>query len=135
MTLAPYVRKGKSSKAIGSFSDLQTSGFTEGSVSAALTAHAGGGKAGALPLPSQFNYLGTVATAADSALMPAALAGRTCYVFNGGAAAAQLFGQGTDTIDGVATATGVPLTNAKRALFVCFVTGAWVSAQLGVVSA
>ncbi len=68
-------------------------------------------------------------------MLPAAVAGDLRIVFNDGAAATQVFANGSDTIDGTAGATGVPLTNAKRAMFVCLTTGAWVSAQLGVVSA
>lgn len=111
------------------------SGFPVETVAATVTAHAGGTKALATPLTAQANFISVCATIADSVLMPAAIAGRTIDVFNGGATAAQVFGQGTDTIDGVATATGVPLTQAKRAKFTCFATGNWVSAQYGVVSA
>jgi hypothetical protein len=50
-------------------------------------------------------------------------------VVNDGAAPAKIYGNnaGTDTIDGVAGATGVTLTNAKRAFFFCLTSGAWQS--------
>lgn len=92
-----------------------------------VTALAGGGKAGATPLTATISRLLTVATAADSALLPPALVGKHVVVINDGAAAAQIFGQGTDTIDGVATGTGVALTNGKIALFFCTTLGAWHS--------
>lgn len=101
-----------------------------------ITAHAGGGKANATPLNAKFDVhrLSVCATAADSALLPPAEPGRAVVVINDGAAAAQLFGKGTDTIDGVVTATGVPLTNAKRCIYYCLTAGAWQS-LMGVKSA
>ncbi len=100
-----------------------------------ITAHAGGGRSSAVALDKQINRISVCATSADSVVLPAAVAGDLRIVFNDGAAATQVFANGSDTIDGTAGATGVPLTNAKRAMFVCLTTGAWVSAQLGVVSA
>ncbi len=71
-----------------------------------LTALAGGAKAGATPLTGMFNQVATVATAADSVLLPAAVDGRDITVRNDGANACQVFAP-TETINGVATATGV----------------------------
>ncbi len=106
--------------------------FYQSSVSA-LTA-AGTTRTDALVLTKQLNNLTTVASGTGVTL-PAATAGAMIAVFNGGANPVQVYGAGTDTIDGVAAATGVPLTNAKRCLFICFATGSWISAQLGVVAA
>jgi hypothetical protein len=80
-------------------------------------------------------HIVTVANAADGVVLPPAKKGMRRILFNDGANAAQVFAGGGSTIDGVAGATGVPLTNAKRAIFYCFSDGAWLSAQLGVVSA
>ncbi|MFG1260039.1 hypothetical protein V5F79_22185 [Xanthobacter flavus] len=147
MSLSPYVRKGKVSAAVGDFGSVAavttiaagstvTAGtFLVGSSANSITAHAGGTKAAATVLAAQFNRITVCANADDSVLLPTALAGRSVVVFNDGAAAARVFGAGTDTIDGVATATGVPLTNTKRAIFICLTAGAWISAQLGVVAA
>lgn len=142
MTALPaYVRKGKSSAAIGDFgsatavSTLTAGTFVQGSAATGITAHAGGTKAAATVLTAQFNRITVCATSADSVLLPAAVVGRVVDVFNDGAAPAQVFGAGTDTIDGVATGTGVVLTNAKRARYICFAAGAWISAQYGVASA
>lgn len=96
-------------------------------VNNAVTAHSGGGKASATPLTSKINRLSVVAVGADSVLMPPATPGKSVIIINDGVAAAQVFGQGTDTIDSVATATGVALTNAHRAIFWCTVAGAWFS--------
>jgi hypothetical protein len=157
MALPAYVRKGTTKSAVGDFTSVSatdvtatgdivggtvasdaevTAGtFVVGSVATSITAHAGGTKAAATVLTAMHNNITVCATTDDSVLLPAALAGRMVSVFNNGAAAARVFGAGTDTIDGVATATGVPLTNAKRAVFICFADGAWISAQLGVVAA
>lgn len=91
-----------------------------------VTALAGGGKTGATPLTAAINRIGTCATAADSVLLPPALKGIDVFLMNDGAASAQVFGQGTDTINGVATGTGVAQANAKSALYVCYADGAWV---------
>lgn len=141
MSLPDYVRKGTVEAAQGIFNnvrtedDLTVGGFVVGTVATGLTAHAGGTKAAALALTASVNRVTVCATANDSVLLPEALAGRQVAVFNDGAASMRVFGQGTDTIDGAATGTGVPLANAKRALFICVADGVWISAQLGVVSA
>jgi hypothetical protein len=77
----------------------------------------------------------TTVSSGTGAVLPAAATGREITVNNAGASALQVYAAGSDTIDGVAGATGVPLTNAKRAVFICFAAPAWISAQLGVVSA
>lgn len=115
--------------AVGLFNGLRITPTT------GLVAFAGGGKASATPLQPGVNVVATCATTADSVLLPAAKAGMLVVVFNAGAAAAQVFGAGTDTIDGAATGTGVVLTNAKRALYIATADGVWISAQLGVASA
>lgn len=112
---------------------------TVGEVATALVATAGGTKAAALQLTSSFNVLGTVATNGDSVLLPTdAQVGDEVIIVNDGAANAQVFGAGSDTIDGVATATGVVLTAAKRCSYYCasITTGvaAWLS-NMGVKSA
>ena len=96
------------------------------STSDGLTAHAGGGKASALQLTSQFNDVTTVATAADSAMLPPSSVGLWCVVRNGAANAMQLFGNGNDTINGVATGTGVSVAGGKTAILFCGTAGAWV---------
>lgn len=81
-----------------------------------VTAHAGGTKAAAVQLDYGVSSLAVVATAADSVVLPYAFDGAVCFIENNGAAAAQVFGAGTDTINNVATGTGV-----SQALN----TGAW----------
>ena len=99
-------------------------GFT---YTAAITATAGGGRANAVPLVNMVNQVTTVATAADSVALPPAYGGQTIVVVNAAATnAAQVFAAvGTsDTINGVAAATGVSLAAGKAATYVS-VPGAW----------
>jgi hypothetical protein len=109
-------------------------GFILGSTEDSITAHAGGTQAAARALTCQHNRLTTVATTADSVLLPPSDVGMEVTIANDGANAAQVFGAGTDTIDGVATATGVPLSATKRALFICLTKGKWIS-LMGIPSA
>lgn len=82
-----------------------------------LTAQADGTKANATVLGYGINTLTTVAGAADSVLLPYAFPGAFVVVVNTVATAAQAFGKGTDTIDGVATATGIDLAASSRNVF------------------
>lgn len=99
-----------------------------------LTALAGGAKAGATQLGYGVNEVATVATGADSCLMPYAFPGAVVYVRNDGANATTIFGKGTDTIDGVATGTGNSQAASKGKLYYGIAgtgdgsdTGKWVS--------
>lgn len=83
-----------------------------------LTAEADTTKANAEPLNYGVNTVATVAGAADSVILPYCFPGATVWVVNLGANAMQVFGKGTDTVDSVATATGVSVANGERALFV-----------------
>lgn len=100
------------------------------SVNTGLTAKAGGGKAGATPLGYGINRVAIAASAADSVLLPPATIGAECILIQDAAAnAVQVFGGGTDTIDAVATGTGVACTAQRRVTFYCYAPGLWVSAQ------
>lgn len=92
-----------------------------------ITAHAGGTQAAAFALTAIINRVSVCATSGDSVRLPVSQAGMIVVVINDGAALCQVYGAGTDTIDAVATATGVPVTNATRALFFCVVAGLWQS--------
>jgi hypothetical protein len=82
--------------------------FVPGSTKTGITAFAGGGQTNAVLLTAQYNRIDTVATAADSVkLPPPTYIGQEVEVMNNAAAnSMQVFGSGTDTINGVATATG-----------------------------
>jgi hypothetical protein len=92
---------------------------------ASLTAHAGGGQAAATPLVSAVNLIAVCATAGDSVALPPAMGGQTMWVANGGAAAAQIFGVGTDTINGVAGSTGISVAAGKSTVLMSAIQGSW----------
>lgn len=102
--------------------------------SIAITALAGGGQANATQLFEGINVVTVVATATDSVKLPAATAGAVVFVKNADAADSMtVFGFGTDTIDGVASATGNPQAAGKGKLYYATtgigdgVAGTWVS--------
>lgn len=92
-----------------------------------ITARAGGGQANAVPLNAGINRITTCATAADSVALPKATGGQIISVYNGGAAATQVFAAAgsTDTINAVAGSTGVSLAAAKGAFFCSSAPGSW----------
>lgn len=92
--------------------------FVPGSVVTGVIAHAGGGQGSATLLTGQFNSVDTVGTAADSVALPAATyVGQEVEVVNNTATAMQVFGSGTDTVNGVATATGLSQPAGKMAVY------------------
>ena len=104
-------------------------GFTGMSV----TARAGGTRAAATPLTSAANLIAICATTADSVSLPPAVGGQVLWLSNGGAASAQVFASPTtsDTINGVAAATGIALAAGKSMTLFSPIPGAW----FGVLSA
>lgn len=99
-------------------------------VASTIVARAGGGKASATPTTSGNVLVSTVATAADSILLPSPRAGDIMWIRNAGSNALQAFAAGTATIDGAATGTGVSLTNGKHYMLTCYADGAWLSTLL-----
>lgn len=99
---------------------LQTLSFTP-----AITAFATGGQGSAVPLVSMINRISVCATQGDSVRLPAAVAGLAIVVENRGAQPAQVFGAGTDTINGIATAVGVSQGVQTTATYICNVAGNW----------
>jgi hypothetical protein len=89
------------------------------------TAHAGGGQASATLLAAEINRISVVASQGDSVKLPPAVAGLDVFVINRGANPVQVFGSGTDTVNGIATATGVSQGVATEALYTCTVAGNW----------
>ncbi len=91
-------------------------------------------RATSLALTADINNV-TTAGSGTGVTLPAATTGAVITLFNNGANAIQVYGDGSDTIDGSPAATGVALTNTKRAQYFCVAAATWISAQLGVVSA
>ncbi len=102
-------------------------GLLELSSTNAVTAFATGGQTSATQLTTGFNRIATCATAGDSVKLPTSAAGRMVVVWNAGAASAQVFGAGTDTINSVATATGVPQAINTLVVYHCFAAGNWIA--------
>jgi hypothetical protein len=103
--------------------------FSVGGIETGLTAAAGGTQAGALALDGSktVHVVTVVATDADSVKLPLALGqGAVHYIHNADAGQdIQVFGSGTDTINGVATATGVAIGEGKGGTFVDYAAGKW----------
>jgi hypothetical protein len=95
-----------------------------------IVAFAGGGQTNATQLGAQTNTIATCATNGDSVKLPkivsgpgalspvGASRGAIICVFNAGAANATVYGASPDTINGVATATGVTLPAGTASLFI-----------------
>jgi len=94
-----------------------------------ITALAGGGRSSSTPvLVLGLNVVTTVATAADSVVLPSAVAGSVVYLLNADSAdAVQVFANASDTINGTAGATGVSYAAAKRVLFLAVDNGVWIA--------
>lgn len=93
----------------------------------ALTAHSGGGQTSALALTKAINNVTTVAAAGDSVRLPASAAGLEVTVTNSGANSMQVYGAGTDTINGVATGTGIAQLPGQSVVYTCAVAGNWLA--------
>lgn len=95
----------------------------------AVTAFATGGQTNATALREDvsFHEVTTCATAADSVRLPPAVVGAYHFVKNSGAAALQVYGAGTDTIDSVATGTGVSQAPKEGNFYYCVTAGNYIS--------
>jgi hypothetical protein len=99
-----------------------------GPASNGLTAFAGGGQASATALPSYINRVTTVATAADSVKLPAAVAGLQITVINAAAAnAMNVFPQTGEVINALAANAALSVAANKSVVFSCAVAGTWNS--------
>ena len=107
--------------------DALNSAFATPSVSfqGPLTALAGGGRTGAPTLTNTLTEFDTVATNADSCQLPSAQPGQIKFIGNAGAHTLQVFANGSDTINGVAGATGVAMTTTQNAVAFCAEKGKW----------
>ena len=100
-------------------------------VETGITAYAGGGQANATALSAtaSIHNVTVVGTAADSVKLPAATGSGAIHLIKNSDAAEslQLFAAATETIDGVASATGVAIAAGKARLVCDIAAGAWVS--------
>lgn len=107
--------------------ELKADSFSS-NVQDSITATASGNQATAYQLTAFHSRVTTVGSATDSVVAPyAAKIGRWFFVTNSaGSNALQLFGIGSDTINGAAAATGVAVAAGKTAMLKCFTDGAWI---------
>ncbi len=90
-----------------------------------IVAAAGGGQTNATLLSAANNKVTTVATTADSVKLPPAKAGLELQLRNSGANSMQVFGTSPDTINAVATGTGVAQAAGLSASYFCPADGEW----------
>ncbi len=98
-----------------------------GDVETGLTAHAGGTQAAALALSATatVHRLGTVATNGDSVkVLDPVKVGLYKEIWNDGAASAQVYADGTGTLNGILTTTGVALPAGHMMKLRALTTGA-----------
>lgn len=109
----------------GAVEDLER-GFS--SAANGLVAHAGGGQGSATKLTAAVNRVVTVATAADSVLLPAAKKGARVVAINAAAAnAMNVFPTTGDAIDAGAANAAKSVAAGKACTFYCAVDGTWNS--------
>lgn len=118
---------GAATPAAGTFTNLKSTGNASLSTDSGVTAFAGGGRTGAYAITKDVTEVATVATAADSVVLPAAVAGMQMMIINHGANAIQVFANGTDTINTTAGATGVAQAAAAKTIYVCYASGLWIT--------
>ncbi len=105
-----------------------------------VVAHAGGIFTGLAPVQYGFTRISAVGTTGDSIVLPPAVVGASCEVYNGGANTMQVFGQQANTggitaagdtivpnnsVTAAAVATGVSQATAVAAKYLCFTAGVW----------
>ena len=95
-----------------------------------ITATSGGTKAAGFQLGYGFSGVTVVAGGGDSVLLPPAVPGAIAVVSHQAAANnIDVYGQGTDTIDAVATATAFVVAHSTTTIFFCTAAGLWVSLE------
>jgi hypothetical protein len=93
-------------------------------VNLGVTAQAGGGQTSATLLEYGYNTVTVVATNADSVKLPPSYAGAMVIIANDDAAqSTTVYGSGIDTVNNVATATGVSLAAGKTCIYIASATG------------
>lgn len=94
----------------------------------ALTAHSGGGQGSALALTKAINRITTVAAAADSVKLPAAVAGLSVVVTNAAATnAMNCFPASGEVINALSANTALSIVANHTVIFFCAVNGTWNS--------
>ena len=113
------------------FTNLTLTGLLFESFGDNIVAFATGGQTLATALVAEISRITTVVAINDSVRLPVSVAGLDLMVINHGANSMQVFGAGTDTIDDVATALGVPQMAGSMVLYACTTAGKWYSNGIG----
>lgn len=92
---------------------------------AGITAFASGGQTNATQLSASVNTVSTASAANASVKLTPCIAGRQQTIANLGANSIQVFGSSPNTINGIATGTGVAQAAGKIATYVCTGSGNW----------
>jgi len=92
-----------------------------------LTAHAGGGQGSATPLTAMMNRVTTVATTADSVILPTGVAGMSIVVINAASNSMNVYPDTGSTIDAGSANAAKAVAGGKTATFFTTVAGAWHS--------
>ena len=101
-------------------SDVQKLSDLIGSAQVDIVAKTGGAKAGATQLNAAICVVDTVASDGDSVLLPLGYAGLKVIIVNNDAAQdIRVYGKGTDTINSIATGTGLLQGQQTIATYVC----------------
>ena len=95
-----------------------------------ITATAGGGRNNAYQIVSQTSRITTVATLADSVMLPSATPGLELIIINHGLNAMQVFGNGSDQIDDQSVSLGVSQMSFSMVIFTCVTAGNWYTEGL-----
>jgi hypothetical protein len=104
---------------------LQMAGPIYRTTQGPVTATAGGGQASALLINSSITRVGTVATAGDSVILPAAQAGREHIVINSAANSMNVFPPVGGSINALAVNTAYAVAGGKTCTFFVADNGVW----------
>lgn len=103
-----------------------SAGFSTETALNGITAHAGGGQGSATLLTAEINRVTTVATAADSVLMPVSAPGLSITVTNATATnSMNVFPQSGDAINALGANAAFAVAAGKTATLTCAVAGQW----------
>lgn len=101
-------------------------GFPTTTAVSGLTAHAGGGQGSATALPAAINRVTTVASAADSVVLPASAPGLQIMVVNATATnSMNVFPASGDAINALSANAAFAVAATKVATFYCTNAGQW----------
>lgn len=111
----------------------QAFGYPVVSTEDSIVAHSGGTQAAAYQLTATISRVITSAAGTDSVAMPPANVGLNLWVINDAAAnSMQVFGNAAlaDTINGIATATGISQPAGTIYQYTCTTAGKWITKQV-----